>query len=116
VLVCGARDYDDVNYLRRELTVLHREVNIDLVIDGAAAGADSLAHNWALDWGIDTLRFPAQWDRYGRSAGPIRNRQMLTAAPDLVVAFHKNIAASKGTADMVRQAEKAGIPVMVMGG
>ncbi len=49
----------------------------------------------------------AKWETYGKAAGPIRNREMLLNLPALVVAF----PGGKGTADMVRQAERAGIPV-----
>lgn len=117
VLVCGGRDYDDPDYLRRELTKLHRELNFDVVIDGTANGADSMAHDWANDWGIETLRFPADWKRYGRAAGPVRNRQMLVEGkPDLVVAFHKALSTSKGTKDMVEQARKAGVTTIIYPG
>jgi hypothetical protein len=52
--------------------------------------------------------FPAQWDRYGEAAGPIRNAWMLEfGKPDLVVAF----PGGRGTADMISKARKAGIEV-----
>lgn len=64
--------------------------------------------------GYETMDFPADWDKYGRSAGPIRNGEMLKQGkPDLVVAFHDDIENSKETKDMVRQAREAGIPVEV---
>jgi len=60
------------------------------------------------------MPFPAHWDEYGRAAGPIRNRQMLDKGwADAVVAFHLNLDESKGTADMVREARKRGLPVWV---
>lgn len=49
-----------------------------------------------------------------RQAGPIRNEQMLQEGqPDKVLAFHENLAQSRGTADMVRRAAKAGVPVEI---
>lgn len=56
--------------------------------------------------------FPADWETYGKVAGPIRNQRMLDAGADLVLAFPG--PASKGTWDMVRRAEKAGIVVEVV--
>lgn len=86
----------------------------DLVIEGEAKGADLLASDAAFYFGIPVLRFPADWDKYGRAAGPIRNTQMLKEGkPDLVVAFHDNINASKGTLNMVQQARKQSVKVMV---
>lgn len=59
--------------------------------------------------------YPADWKTYGRAAGPIRNRQMLTCGqPDLVLAFHDALEISKGTANMVKIARKAGVPVVVI--
>ena len=56
--------------------------------------------------------FPADWIRHGRAAGPIRNEQMLReGCPDLVVAFHDDPGLGRGTADMVRRALAAGVPV-----
>jgi hypothetical protein len=63
---------------------------------------------------IKVLAFPAQWDTYGRAAGPIRNRQMLNEGrPDEVIAFHEHIDESKGTANMVKIAKAAGIPTTI---
>jgi hypothetical protein len=58
----------------------------------------------------EIIAYPADWDRDGRAAGPIRNRLMLGRHPeiDLVVAFHDYIASSKGTRDMVRIAAGSG--------
>lgn len=50
---------------------------------------------------------PADWGRYGKAAGPIRNQEMLESGIDLVIA----LPGGRGTADMVRRAEGAGVPV-----
>lgn len=64
--------------------------------------------------GYTVESYPADWKRYGRAAGPIRNRQMLEEGkPDLIIAFHSNLAESRGTANMVKIARKAGIEVRV---
>lgn len=98
VLVCGGRDYADFRKLSATLYALHSEEPITLIIHGAARGADSLAGMWAVQNKVPMKTFPANWKKHGRSAGPIRNREMLTAAqPDLIVAF----PGGRGTADMV---------------
>lgn len=84
------------------------------VIEGDARGADRLAGEWAEEQGEQPLRFPADWEKYGRAAGPIRNQQMLDEGrPDLVLAFSRDITKSKGTKDMVTRAHKAGLPVYI---
>lgn len=82
---------------------------VALVIHGAAPGADSLAKEWADLRGIAENGYPADWTRFGRKAGPIRNQRMLDQGkPDIVIAF----PGGRGTADMVRRARTAGIPAL----
>jgi len=81
---------------------------IGVVNEGNAPGADRIAGYWARRNKIDNLKFPADWDRHGNSAGPIRNGRMLAEGkPDLVLAF----PGGEGTKNMVRQARAAGVPI-----
>ncbi|TFH10747.1 MAG: DUF2493 domain-containing protein [Nitrosomonadales bacterium] len=114
VLVCGDRNWADEVYLREKLYEFDEIHGIDTVIEGDAAGADRMAGSWAQENSVPFLVFPAQWDIYGRAAGPIRNTQMLTEGrPDYVLAFHENIEFSRGTKNMVNQAKNAGIPYKI---
>lgn len=109
VLVCGGRDFHDRAAAFDALDRIDAETMIETVIHGQARGADSLADEWASDRVRWVQPFPADWQTFGRSAGPIRNRLMLVnGKPDLVVAF----PGGRGTADMVRQARRAGIRVI----
>jgi hypothetical protein len=57
-------------------------------------------------------KHPADWNKYGKRAGPIRNRSMFDSEqPELVIALHNDLAKSKGTADMVQYAESKGCEV-----
>jgi YspA, cpYpsA-related SLOG family len=108
VLVTGGRNYSDRSAVDRVLDSIHMERGISVLIHGGAAGADELASEWAYDSGIVESAFPANWDKHGRAAGPIRNKQMLVEGkPDLVVAF----PGGKGTQNMVRQARDSGVEV-----
>lgn len=110
VLVCGGRDFSDRNLVARTLAPYKRA---ELIIDGAANGADQLASEWAEVFGVPNLRFPADWRKHGRAAGPLRNQRMIDEGrPDLVVAF----PGGRGTADMIRRAEQAGIEIIRAGG
>ena len=105
VIVTGGRDYQDKETLERILNIL----NPELVIQGGASGADRLAFNWALGCNVDYGTFEANWDLHGKSAGPIRNREMLKANPNaIVVAF----PGGKGTANCVSEAIKLGMIVL----
>lgn len=109
VLVCGGRDFADYAFLAETLTGLQGRLGeIELVIHGAARGADSLAQKWADEVGICCMQFPANWKRDGKMAGPIRNEKMLVEGkPDMVVAF----PGGRGTADCTRRAADFEIPV-----
>lgn len=107
VLVCGGRDYADKLELWRALDAW--DPAITEVISGMARGADAFAAEWAEEHEIPLHRFPADWDTHGKAAGPIRNQRMLDEGkPDVVVAF----PGGRGTADMVRRAEAAGVKVV----
>jgi hypothetical protein len=81
-----------------------------LILEGEAPGADTMARRFAeeIPW-LCYRPFPAQWHKYGRAAGPIRNREMLDEEPHLGIAFYKNIQESKGTIDCMREGRKRGI-------
>jgi hypothetical protein len=64
--------------------------------------------------GWDVIKVPADWTKYGKAAGPIRNQEMLDMDPDLVLAFHSDLDNSKGTKDMVARARKKGVKVIVI--
>lgn len=109
VLVCGGRDYDDRDQLFGILDTAHTANPIICLIHGAARGADTLAADWALERDVLANAYPANWDRHGNAAGPIRNRRMLEEGkPHMVIAF----PGGKGTANMIIQAEAADIPVV----
>jgi hypothetical protein len=111
VLVTGGRDFADRRWLSEVLTELNARYNFRCLIHGAARGADSLAEEWGLQNGVYPKPFPADWQKHGRKAGPIRNAEMLKEKPDLVIAF----PGGKGTADMVKRAKQAGIEVIEVG-
>ncbi len=109
ILICGGRDYKDYDRLEDELHKLWRAEGNYIIIHGCAPGADSLAGRYAKQYNNSVEEYPADWDKYGRRAGPLRNIQMLEEGrPDLVVAF----PGSRGTAHMIRIAQEAGVEVI----
>lgn len=110
VLVCGGRDKRSLEDRVLVWQVLDR-VRPATVISGGAPGIDTFAAEWARSVGAMSIVFYAQWDVYGRAAGPIRNGRMLKeGAPSLVIAF----PGGRGTANMVKQARAAGVQVLVV--
>lgn len=117
ILVCGGRDFNRQDVFMRVIESVLRTTDPEFVefVSGMAKGADSMVVEFAEIGGYKVHKFPADWDTHGKVAGGIRNQQMLDETPggvDLVIAFPtKN---SRGTWDMVRRAEKAGIKTIVV--
>jgi hypothetical protein len=109
VLVCGSRHFNDYELMREKLNAY----SITSIIHGAARGADTLAGRYGKEMGKPVSEFPAKWDTFGRSAGPIRNSQMLQEGlPEMVIAFRG--PNSRGTQNMIDQSKKAGVPVCIV--
>lgn len=113
VLVCGDRNWTNREAIFRVLSLLPPDTTI---LHGGCRGADNMAGEIAIELGMKVEIFPADWDRYGPAAGPIRNIQMLDKNPKLVIALHENLAKSKGTAHTVREARKRNIKVHIVKG
>jgi len=112
ILVCGDRNWTEAGPIEQLVSALPAG---SIVVEGEARGVDSMARDIARVAGFEVRRYPAKWDRYGRQAGRIRNLEMLnTEGPDIVVAFHDNIQASRGTGHMVRCSALRGKPVVVL--
>ena len=106
-LVCGGRNFHGWTAMSEALD----RIRPDVIIHGAAAGADAMAGRYAQENGIECREFPAEWERYGRSAGYRRNQQMLDEGkPDLVVAF----PGGPGTQNMVKVSRQQGFEVNII--
>jgi hypothetical protein len=108
LLVCGGRDYDDEPTMFAILDRVHAKRAITLLIHGGGGLADETAGCWAASRGIPIKVYRADWKTHGRSAGPIRNQQMIDEGkPDGGIGF----PGGDGTSDMLRRLRSAGLPV-----
>ena len=111
VLVCGSRGWTDVQTIRSELAALPHDT---ILIHGDAEGADRIGGMVGQELGFQVIACPANWSRYGKKAGIIRNQRMLQDySPDLILAFPRNLDRSPGTRHTIETAEKAGIAVKI---
>lgn len=111
LIVAGSRsidDRDEVRFAIQDADLLFGPV--DTIIHGGADGVDSIAHVIATDMGYPVEVFEANWDEYGRAAGPIRNGQMAQAGDALVAVWDGE---SKGTKHMIDEALTRGLDVLV---
>lgn len=110
VIIAGSRSFNDYSLLYNvcyfELSIYN---NIEIV-SGGARGADSLGEKFAHDNNYKLKVFPAKWDKYGKRAGYLRNREMAQYA-DVLIAFWDG--ESKGTKHMIDLAHKHDLKVIV---
>ncbi len=112
VLFCGDRNWTDPGSIYIDMCDLPLDT---VIVTGGAKGADTIACDTAERLGLTVEVFEAQWDVWGRAAGPMRNTKMLDSGIDKVFAYHNNLSESKGTKNCVSQAIKRGIEVFVLG-
>jgi hypothetical protein len=113
VLVCGSRGWESVWQVRMVYSELDR-IKPTEIISGGARGADRVAEVWAKSNSVPITVFTPDWEKYGRSAGILRNNQMLDTNPDLVLAFWDGL--SKGTKHTIDEARRRDMRVEVIRG
>ena len=117
VLVAGSRTVREDQAPQIHYYLDEMRPKITKVVHGGASGADSIGGHWAEINLLPVSRIDADWEQYGKAAGPIRNQRMLDDHPDIemVLAFvDKPINQSRGTLDMVRRAIEAEIDYEVV--
>ena len=111
VIIAGSRGFTDYNKLKHAcdniLGGLYPNLPI-AIISGTSSGCDALGERYAHERGYALQRHPADWKKYGKAAGPIRNRKMAENA-DVLIAFWNG--RSKGTKNMIETAKKFGLIV-----
>ena len=85
-VVAGSRTFHDFSFVEIYLNFYHKIVQITEVVSGGAHGVDALGEQWAQKHNIPVNRFPADWKKYGKAAGPISNKKMAEYA-DVFIGF-----------------------------
>ena len=106
VVIAGCRNYNNYEYAKIYIDLclsnIRKENNI-VVVSGCASGADAIGERYAKENGFKVEKYPADWNVYGKSAGPIRNKQMAEIC-DYVICFWDG--KSKGTKSMIYYAKE----------
>lgn len=121
LIIAGSRTFTNLSkYFFRDIL---NNLNIDFnnpdvlheIVSGCAKGADTGGEHFAKQYNIPLVIFPADWDKYGNAAGPIRNKQMADYADALLLVWDGK---SKGSANMKATMEKLKKPVyeVIIGG
>ena len=107
VAVIGSRTFSNFDLLEKTLLPL----GTIIVVSGGANGADSLAEQYSLKYNLETIIFKADWKKFGKRAGYLRNIDII-AESDMVIAFWDGI--SKGTKHSLNLAESRNIPITIV--
>lgn len=111
VIIAGGRDFSDYKLLRETMDKLLCNITEEItVVCGKARGADTLGEKYAKEKGYAVDYYPADWTKYGRRAGYLRNEQMAQNA-DALVAFWDG--ESRGTRSMIELARRHGLKIRV---
>jgi hypothetical protein len=113
IVVAGSRGFNDYEKLKSVLDELIENTSKEGVeiISGTAKGADKLGEKYANETGLKVVRFPANWDLYGKRAGYLRNVDMAKYGTHCVC-FWDGI--SKGTSHMINIAKQEGLELKIV--
>ena len=113
IVIAGCRNYTNYEeakeYIDRCIANIRKEHTIT-IISGGATGADALGEQYAKENGFKIERYPADWKKYSKSAGPRRNKTMAEIS-DFVICFWDG--QSKGTKSMIEYAKKYKKPIRI---
>lgn len=106
IMVTGGREFN--NYAIAKSALEKYLSQTDTLVHGGCRGCDLLCAKVASEIGAKVEEHKADWNKYGRAAGPIRNREMLESGIDLVIAF----PGGKGTNNAIKTAQAFGTPIV----
>lgn len=114
VIIAGGREFNNYELLKWTCDLILFDFKDDVeVISGMAIGADTLGVRYAREKGYKVIEKPANWNLYGKGAGPRRNKEMAQIG-DILIAFWNGQIKNSGTANMILQAHRQGLEIEVV--
>lgn len=107
MLITGSRDWTNRTFVQETIAAVATKPEEWVLVHGGAVGADEMAANFARSLGMRVEEHRADWDRYGKRAGYVRNKKMVDAGAEICLAFIKN--ESRGATMCANLASEAGI-------
>lgn len=111
IIIAGTRTFNNYDLLKSTLNNFIKNKSDIEIVSGTCAGADLLGEKYAVENNLPIKRFPANWYKYGKAAGPIRNKQMAEYADACIVFWDGQ---SRGTKSMISLAKENGLKVQVI--
>lgn len=110
VIIAGSRTIFDPSVVSKAVENSQFNGKITEVVCGCAIGIDRLGQQWAISNNIPVKEMPADWNKYGRSAGPLRNAQMANYADAAIIIWDGN---SPGSRNMIKEIKKVEKPYFI---
>jgi ABC-type enterochelin transport system substrate-binding protein len=111
LIIAGGRNFTDYQKLKKICDyILQNQTSIEIV-SGGCRGADKIGEQYSKEKGYSLKRFPANWNRYGKAAGPKRNKQMANYA-DALIAFWDG--KSRGTKNMIDLSKSVNLKIRII--
>lgn len=113
IVVAGCRNFNDYNLAKDFIDFCISDIRKKytlIFISGGCKGADALGQRYASDNGYNVEIYPAEWEKYGKSAGPKRNKKMAEICDYVICFWDKR---SRGTKSMIEYAKQFNKPIMV---
>jgi hypothetical protein len=111
LIIAGYRKFQNYPLLREKVLRLTQGHTIATILSGKCEGTDSLGERFAKEFEIPVDPYPADWNRFGKAAGPIRNGQMVKNATHAIVFDHP---LARGSKDLIRQANAIQLPLRIV--
>jgi len=111
VIIAGSRGFSDFQLLYSKCEEILKDLSEIEIVSGTARGADKLGEHYASLKGHSVAKFTADWDKHGKAAGYVRNKEMAEYA-DMLIAFWDG--ESRGTKHMIDLATVKDIKVHVI--
>ena len=111
LIIAGSRNYHDCvvyELIHTTISKLNETNQVKELVTGCAKGVDAFAEKYGRRYNIPIVKFPADWEKYGKAAGPIRNKQMAIYADALLLIWDGE---SRGSANMLKNAKEQGLKI-----
>ena len=106
IVIAGCRYYNNYNEAKEYIDFCIREIkknNTIVILSGGCKGADAIGERYAIENGYEIRKFVANWDKYGKAAGPIRNEQMAIEADYIICFWDYKSRGTKSTINLCKK-------------
>ena len=113
IVIAGCRNYTNYEEAKKFILSCINEYSKTasiVILSGTCKGADLLGEKFAKEQNLPIRYYPAEWKRFGKAAGPIRNKKMINDCHEVICFWDKK---SYGTASLIRYAKAAKIPIRI---